>query len=438
MLNIGKYLGNYIRGFGIFSLGLTIFTLFVIELIQYQTVDGIVPHLLDEDMMWHHAAIFSVIPISLGYAVYYERKRTLKKEIDKTTLELNQEIIAHKESDTALLESEDKYRVLVENSPNLIMIFQNGYAKYVNKAMSEKLGWSSNEMTMSSFNLIEKIGTPRFQKKIRKSIDDLSIVDRIHPFDTNLKTIDNQNIAVTVLGQEIAYHGSPAIEFIFVDISDRKKAESEKMLLLEKITNSLGHDLHSTLQSINQATKNLIDSSDNKKKKNLDLINKNIDVANKVIEEIINIQHNAALSQGSVDINGLIDEIKSETMVPSNVKFHLILDELPLAKLDQVRIKQALLNLILNSLKAMPDGGEIIISTKLLDESIEIEVADTGKGISSNNIDKIFKPIYSSEVDGIGLGLVNTKRIIEDHLGSISLESKEGKGTRVKVKLPIN
>lgn len=436
--NIQKAFGNYIRGLGIFALGLTLVVLFLLEVIQYQTVEGIIPHLLDEDLMWHHAAIFSVIPISMGYAIYYERKRTLSKEIETTTSQLSKEITAHKQSEAALQEIEDKYQVLVENSPNLVMIFQDGVAKYVNKAMYEKLRWSFKEMTTPSFNLIKKIGTPRFQKIMKTNMEKRFRREYIPPYDTILKTRNGEHIGVTVLGQVISYLGKPAIEYIFVDITDRKKAEAEKWALMEKISNNLGHDLHDLLQVINQEAKNLRDATGDKKQKNIDLINKNIEAANKVIEEIIDSQHNIPLSQGTVDVNGLIDEIKSETMIPNNVKFQLVLEELPLAKIDQGRMKQALLNLVINSLQAMPNGGEIIISAKLLGESIIIEITDSGIGISKENLDKIFKPIYTTKEDGIGLGLVNTKRIVKDHGGNIKLESEEGKGTTVTVKLPVN
>ncbi len=113
--------------------------------------------------------------------------------------------------------------------------------------------------------------------------------------------------------------------------------------------------------------------------------------------------------------------------------------DLPLALLDRSRLLQALLNIIRNGAQAMPDGGAIRVSTRQLDaEWLEIQVKDSGVGISAKALKDVFNPFFSTKVSGSGLGLPVTKRIINDHGGRIDVQSKEGVGTTFSFVLPVH
>lgn len=111
--------------------------------------------------------------------------------------------------------------------------------------------------------------------------------------------------------------------------------------------------------------------------------------------------------------------------------------DLPPVYLDREIFKQALLNLILNAEQAMPKGGEITIQATLSPETLTLNLIDTGKGISAEGLEKIFKPFYSTRPGGTGLGLPTTKKIIEAHGGTISVQSEPGKGTKFSIRLPL-
>jgi signal transduction histidine kinase len=85
----------------------------------------------------------------------------------------------------------------------------------------------------------------------------------------------------------------------------------------------------------------------------------------------------------------------------------------------------------------MPNGGELTIANRTNNENIEIDIIDTGTGISKENLDKIFDPLFSTKAQGTGLGLTVCQGIIERHGGSIEVKSEMGKGTKFIVKLPI-
>ena len=99
-------------------------------------------------------------------------------------------------------------------------------------------------------------------------------------------------------------------------------------------------------------------------------------------------------------------------------------------------MKQAFMNLILNAMQAMPNGGSLDVVTKHFDSGIRIEVSDTGVGISEENLARLFEPFFTTKSGGTGLGLTNAKRIIQQHGGDIEVRSKMGVGTTVIVTLP--
>jgi PAS domain S-box-containing protein len=136
-----------------------------------------------------------------------------------------EDITERRRAEEALRESEEKYRGLVENSPNLVAIYQEGTLKYVNQIMCEKLGWTFQEMTSPSFNPVEKIIPQRFQSLIRENIAKRLRRENISPYEVSIKTRDGSEIPVIVNAQAILYHGKPADEVIHIDIAERKKAE---------------------------------------------------------------------------------------------------------------------------------------------------------------------------------------------------------------------
>ncbi len=110
--------------------------------------------------------------------------------------------------------------------------------------------------------------------------------------------------------------------------------------------------------------------------------------------------------------------------------------DLPMIPLDADVFKQAMLNLMLNAEHAMPDGGELIMTTRRDDPFVVLDVIDTGLGMTDDVRNKIFDPFYSTRKGGSGLGLPTTRNIIEGHGGSIDVQSVPDKGSRFSIRLP--
>ncbi len=109
----------------------------------------------------------------------------------------------------------------------------------------------------------------------------------------------------------------------------------------------------------------------------------------------------------------------------------------PEIKVDPELIKTCILNVVMNSFQAMPDGGVLTISTKRDDGKFVLLVGDTGTGVSKENLARLFEPFFTTKSNGLGLGLATTKRIVEEHGGKIEFRSEGGGGSEVIISLPV-
>jgi len=106
-------------------------------------------------------------------------------------------------------------------------------------------------------------------------------------------------------------------------------------------------------------------------------------------------------------------------------------------RVDADLFKQAMLNLFFNAQQAMPEGGDLMIRTQAMGAQARIDVIDTGTGIPTEYVDKVFQVYFSTKKDGTGLGLAMASRIVQEHGGQIRVESEKGKGTSFSITMPL-
>jgi signal transduction histidine kinase len=175
--------------------------------------------------------------------------------------------------------------------------------------------------------------------------------------------------------------------------------------------------------------------------KYLKVVNEELDRLNNIVVDFLFAVRpmNAKLRKG--DINALIAELAdfvSLELKGAHIECSLSLAEkLPALSFDEKLMKQALLNLIKNAEAAMSGGGKLTIATEALEGEARIIIADTGAGIPEENYAKIFEPYFTTRKEGTGLGLTMVFKIIKEHQGDISVESKEGEGSVFVITLPI-
>lgn len=174
-------------------------------------------------------------------------------------------------------------------------------------------------------------------------------------------------------------------------------------------------------------------------------IMKGADNLNQLVTKILNYSHPLQPNMISSNLIGLIKELCRQVEADENIdsriqlEFHSSLTSLMLP-MDGGLMKSALLNLVANAIEAMPEGGRISLEVEFekQTESGVIKIADTGEGISQENLKKLFSPFFTTKKKGNGFGLVEVQRIIQAHQGKIEVESNVGKGTTFTIKLPLS
>ncbi|MCL2139056.1 MAG: ATP-binding protein [Treponema sp.] len=175
--------------------------------------------------------------------------------------------------------------------------------------------------------------------------------------------------------------------------------------------------------------------------KYFNILNEEVDRLNHIVVDFLFAVRPMALDLREGNLNGIINElaefIKAE-LDSENIRLLLELEENPPPVLiDERYMKQALLNLIKNAKSAMPKGGVLTIAVMGSESETRISVCDTGIGISRENLKKIFEPYFTTKDTGTGLGLTLVYKIIKEHQGEISVESRVGEGTNFEIILPV-
>lgn len=226
----------------------------------------------------------------------------------------------------------------------------------------------------------------------------------------------------------------------------------EKIATLGQIASTVNHEiktplnvLYMNLQLLNKQIKKCSVEEPSQKEKMLkmtSLINNEIVRINGIIEEFVKYARFPAPVFSEHDLNSMVNqiaEIVNQVAQDAGVSIEISEDEsLGPILLDEKKITQALLNLCMNAIQAMPDGGTLKLTTGREDDHVLLTVTDTGKGIEAKDLEKIFEPFFTKKVQGMGFGLAIVQRIIEDHGGWITCESEEGQWTKFTIRLPMN
>lgn len=180
---------------------------------------------------------------------------------------------------------------------------------------------------------------------------------------------------------------------------------------------------------------------DRRARQKIDRLRRESERLEDILENFLRYVRIQDLSPDPADLNAAVDDLRdfcSPRAASQGVIVRVQLDEtLPPVPLDVDLFKQALLNLMLNALQAMPDGGELHLKTRREGPWAVLDVIDTGRGIPEELRERVFESFVSTRKGGSGLGLPTTRRIVRAHGGSIELRSEPGKGSQFTVRLPL-
>ncbi len=255
---------------------------------------------------------------------------------------------------------------------------------------------------------------------------------------------------------------------------------SEKLGFLGLIAGNMGNELRNPLGVMNNAVffmKTVMPDADETIKEYLDIIDSEIKNSQRILSDLLDFYRADTLRMKLVPVHELIRQSLEKSAIPENIQLQADLPEmLPAVKVDPLQMERVLKNLISNAVHAMPEGGSLRVSARLIAECglrsredssesgvgssenkherlnselrtqnaelhgnfIEVSVTDTGTGIAPEHMDKLFQPLFSTKSRGIGLGLALSKKLTEANGGTVKVESESGRGTVFTVTLPTD
>jgi len=290
----------------------------------------------------------------------------------------------------------------------------------------------------SCFNEINNIITDAMRngnavENIEKSIikENIVVNIKVHVYPLSL---DNKNKGLVIIVE---------------DITETKKImdqmqRNEKLASIGQLSTGIAHEIRNPLAIIKMIEQTMkTELKDNKDAVlELNVIDEEVERANNVIKSLMEFGKPNKNEKNISSLNDIINEIliivnKYVSQHNVNVKFNE--SKIPRSEFDKEQLKQVFVNLIFNAVDAMPEGGDIIISTESIHNKwIKVNFQDTGIGIEENDLKNIFNPFFTTKEEGTGLGLSIVHRIIEDHRGIIKATSVVGKGTQFEILFPID
>ncbi|MFA4956603.1 MAG: PAS domain S-box protein [Candidatus Methanoperedens sp.] len=376
---------------------------------------------------------------------------------------VQQELDERKCAEKALLESEDKYRALINDASDAILVADDkGNLLEVNKKAEELLGYTREELSNMNMTQIHP------DQELERTISNFKEITKKGSgslIDVQLLRKDRKTVSVDITASVIKYSGKKIIQGIFRDITERKKAEETRLenLRLEaadkaksEFLANMSHELRTPLNASigfsELLTMGMAGELSEKQKHYVD----NILMSNQFLLALINdILDLSKIEAGKIElvldkmsVPGTLKETLSlikEMAMKHNVLLKTEFDpKLDIIEADKQRFKQILFNLLSNAVKfTKEEGGIVTIIAKKEGDMAQISVSDTGIGIKEENIGKLFHKFeqlesgISQKYGGTGLGLAITKQLAELHGGKIYVESKYGEGTTFTFALPL-
>ncbi len=366
-----------------------------------------------------------------------------------------------KQTEEALRKSEQQFRDLIETSPVCISIVQNGRVVYENPELKKIYSLSSEDHLLKFIDYVHPDDLAKVQQAhariISEETDTVETDFRFHPPDDRGEKSELRWFQCR--GTRFQYQGQDALLLNAVDITEAKQLEHQlliknKMLSLGRVAAGIAHEIRNPLTGINTYLYTIEDlcDSDQLGPEDMEIIRQiitQIQVASNKIESVIkrvmDFSKPGAPKMVRTDINESLEEaieLSSVTMRKNSIKIEKSLaTNLPQCYADPHLIEQVVLNLITNAACAMDKSNGntklVEIKSSARDNTLSIQVADSGPGVPVELREKIFDPFFTTKEDGSGIGLNIAQRIVADHNGTITLGKSRWGGAEFTIELPI-
>ncbi|MCF8037943.1 MAG: PAS domain S-box protein [Desulfohalobiaceae bacterium] len=368
-----------------------------------------------------------------------------------------------------LQESEQRYRSLVDLSPDAVLVVQDGVITYLNHsgagmfcatAPADLIGEPIREMIHPDY---QEIAHLRFQE-IERGLGSYFLQE------FKFITREEQLIDGEATGTSIVYSGQPAVLCVVRDISERKRSQEEKKRLEEqfhqaqklesvgRLAGGVAHDLNNLLSPILGYGEMLLEDANDKDAEPLEEMVNAGRRARDLVRQLLAFSRKQSLEVKHLDLNELVsgfEKLLRRTM-REDIAIHMVLEpDLPVIDGDAGQLEQVIMNLAVNAQDAMPEGGMLTLETAQveLDRTYAAEhkgvtpgshamlaVTDTGVGMDAETRERLFEPFFTTKPKdkGTGLGLASVYGIVKQHGGNIWTYSEPGRGSTFKIYLPVS
>ena len=274
-----------------------------------------------------------------------------------------------------------------------------------------------------------------------------NVVGGITGFLSQREEERQEELRQTASGLEESYRKLQSHADLIIGIEEQLR-KAERLSALGELSAVLAHEIRNPLGSIRGTAEILKDDlhPGGKKYEFLEILLKETDRLNRVVEDFLNLARPLQVERGTCDLMAALGDVValvSAEAASRGVRLLLVPADIPQVYGDPEKLRQVFLNLILNGVQATGRGGSLTISAAPIADGedalpfVRISFADTGEGIAPDDLERIFEPFYTTKDGGTGLGLTITQRIVESHGGRIEVESGTGRGTVFRIFLPV-
>ncbi|MDR7314800.1 ATP-binding protein [Brevibacillus nitrificans] len=325
-----------------------------------------------------------------------------------------------------------------------VFIYRSGSLQYANQVGVKLVGAPHLNRLLQTpfFSLFHPHDIPVVDDMLKRT----ERGETVHPLEIELVRMDGIMIDAEVLGTYAVISGKPSCYLLIRDITERKRAQeflqnSEKLALVGQLAAGIAHEIRNPLTSLKGFVQ-LMQKDGMRKAEYFSIMSSELVRIELIVNELLVLAkpHEAAFE--TRDLSNLVSHVVAllETeAILRKVMIQVIFEtDMPMIRCDENHLKQAFINFLKNGIEAMQGGGEIVVRLRCEDNRAVIRFEDNGVGIPPHQLARLGEAFFTTKESGTGLGLMVSRRIIENHRGTLRLTSVLGQGTTVEVSLPVH